>query len=188
MAIAARHGTVSAYQRELCFGMIEAVDVCPGLYVVAGLAAEGRAIGAFAGHAVVELALVRILMASRACAVFKMEGKDFVDAAASPNFMAIGARDRDMGASQGEARGFVLGDCECRAMEIDHGMTRFAAIVVRSGGKLIVVRILVAIGASFKFNFVDGVFARGSVALRAFHLDVFAFERVAGRVVFFYAE
>ena len=42
---------------------------------------------------------------------------------------------------------FVFGDREGGAVEIDHGMAGFAAIVIRSGSKLIVVCVLVAIGA-----------------------------------------
>ena len=73
-------------------------------------------------------------------------------------------------------------------MEIDDGVAGFAAIVIRSGGKLIVVRILVAIVAGFKFDFVDGVFARGNMALGAFHFYVHSLERIARRVVLFHAE
>ena len=50
---------------------------------MAGFAAEGRAIGAFASHAIVEFAFVRIFVAGGAGAILKMERKNFVGAAAA---------------------------------------------------------------------------------------------------------
>ena len=188
MAFAAGHRPVGADQREFGFGMIEAVDVCPGTGIVASFATEWSAIGALAGHAIIEFAPVRIFVASRARAVFELEGKHLVGTAAETYFMAIGARDGDVSANQGKARGLVLSDRERTPVKVDDGVARFAAVVVRRGGKLIVVRILVAIGASFEFHFIDGVFARGNMALRAFYLNVFALEGVAGSVVLFHAE
>ena len=191
MAITAGDGAMSANQGKLCFGMVEAVDVGPGASIVAGFAAERCAIGAFASHAIVELALVRIFVARSAVAIFEMERKNLVGAACGTLLVAIRARDGDVRAHQWKSRGFVLSDGECGAMEIDDGVAGFATIVIRSGGKLIVVGILVTIGACLKLNFVDGVFdvfARGNMALGAFHFYVHALERIAGRVMLFHAE
>lgn len=58
------------------------------------------------------------------------------------------------------------------AVPIGDRVAIFAAVFVRSSGELIVVCILVTIGAELKLNFVNGVLARGNVALRAVHLDV----------------
>ena len=77
----------------------------------------------------------------------------------------------------------MFGDGEGSTVEIRDGMAELTTIVVRHGGKLIVVRIFVAIGAGCEFHIVNGVFAGRNVALRAFHLNVLAFERVAGIVV-----
>jgi len=155
--------------------MIEAVDVCPGLCGVAGFAAEGCAVGAPASHAIVELTFVGILVTGGAGAIFKMERKNFVCASTEADLVAISAGNRDVSAGQRKFSGFVLGDGEGGAMEIDHGVAGFTPIVVGSGSELIVMRIFVAIRASGEFHFVDGVLAGGDVALRAFDGDVLAF-------------
>ncbi len=160
--------------------MIEAVNVHPGFYGVASFATERCAIGTPAGHAIVEFSLVRIFMTGGAGAVFELERYDFVGAARGPNFMAISASDGDVRASQGEARVFVLRDGEPGAMEIDYSVARLATVVERCGGELIVMRVFVTIGARREFHFVNGVPPRRDVAVRAFDLNVFALERVAG--------
>ena len=179
---------MSANQGELGLGMIETVDIGPGTSVVTGFAAEGRAIGAFASHAIVELALMRVFVAGSAVTIFEMERKNLVGAASGTLLVAIGARDGDVRAHQWKSRGFVLSDGECGAMEIDDGVAGFATMVIRRSGKLVIVRILVTIIAGFKFDFVDGVFARGNMALDAFHFYVHSLERIAGRVMLFHAE
>lgn len=188
MAFAARYCAVGPDQRELGFGMVEAIDVCPGANVMAGFAAEGGAVGAFASHAIVELTLVGILVAGGAGAILEMEGKNLVGASTQAGLVAIGAGDSYVSAGQSETRGLVLGDGIRGTMEIDDGMAVFAAIVVWRGGELVVVSVLVAIEAGGEFHFVDGVFARGNMALGAFHLYVFSLERIAGRVMFLHAE
>lgn len=188
MAFATGDGAVSAHEGELGLGVVEAIDVCPGFNVVAGFAAKGNAIGALAGHTIVEFTLVRILVAGGAVAVFEMERQDLVGAAGGANFMTIDAGHSNVSTGQGEARGLVLGDGEGGAVEIGNGVAGFAAIVIGSGGELVVVCVLVAIGASFKFDFVDGVFGGGEMALGALHGDVLAFQRIARGVVFLHAE
>ena len=92
MTIAALDGAVRAEQREFRFRVVEAVDVRPGSHVMAGFAAEGRAVGAALRHAVLELAVMRIVVACRTGQVLEMEGQDFVGAACGAYLMAIGAR------------------------------------------------------------------------------------------------
>lgn len=159
--------------------MIEAVDVHPGFYAVTGFAAERSTVGTSASHTIVELALVRILVASGAGAVFEMERKNSVGAPAGAGFVAIGAGNSDMRACQWESSGLVFCDGESSAMEIDDGVAGLATIVVGRGGELIVVSVFVAISAGREFHFINGVFARGNVALGAFHLNMFALERIA---------
>ena len=84
VAITAGDGAMRADKCELGLGMIEAVDIRPGTSVVAGFAAEGSAIGAFASHAIVELALVRIFVTGGAIAIFEMERKNFVASGQQP--------------------------------------------------------------------------------------------------------
>lgn len=159
--------------------MIEAVDVHPGLYGVTGFAAERNTVGALASHTIVELALVRIFVASGAVAIFEMERKNFIGAPSGAGSVAIGAGNSDVRTCQRESSGLVFCDGEGSAMEIDDSVAGFATIVVGRGGELIVVSIFVAITAGREFYFINGVFACGNVALGAFHLNMFAFERIA---------
>lgn len=135
MAFTAGDGTVCTDQWKLGFGMIEAVDVCPGLHVVAGFAAEGSAVGALASHAIVEFILVRILVASGAISILEVIGNDLVCASGGAEFMAFGARDSDVGAGEREAAVAMLGDGVCGAMEILHRVAGLAGLIrARSAG------------------------------------------------------
>src|SRR5271165_5671345 len=158
--------------------MIEAVDVCPGLYVMAGFATERSAVGTLASQAIVEFTLVGILVTSGAITIFEMIGNDFVGATGGAKFVAVSAGDRYVSASEGEAGVAMLGDGEGGAVEILYGVARLAAVVVRSSSKLIVVGVLVAIAAVFKFHFVDRVFSGRDVALGTGDGYMFAFERI----------
>ena len=60
--------------------MVETVDISPRLDAVASFAAKPGPVGALTSHLLVELALMRILVASGTRAILKVEGKDFVGA------------------------------------------------------------------------------------------------------------
>ena len=167
-------------ERKLCSGVVEPIDVRPGLCRVARFASEGRPIRSFVRHALVELALVRVLVASRARAVLKMERQDLVRAPAGSQFVAIAAGDRDVRSREGETCVAMFGDAERRLMELLHRVAAFALVVIRRGRELIVVGILVAIAAEFKLHLVKGVFARGDVALCAVNRDVLSRQWVLG--------
>ena len=64
VAVDASDRAVSAHQREGRGAVIEAIQFAPGLGVVAGLASGGLAVGGDFDHAIVELAVVRILVAA----------------------------------------------------------------------------------------------------------------------------
>jgi hypothetical protein len=70
------------------------------------------------------------------------------------------------------------GDGVSRAVIVLHSVARFATILVGRIRELSVVFVLVAIEASRKLHLVQRLCARRSVALRAWHADVLAFERV----------
>jgi len=163
-----------AEQRVFRFRMVETVYVSPGLQIMASLAAEGCTVSPLARHLLIELALMRVLVAGGAAPVFEMEGQNFVRAPSQAKLMAIGAGDCGVGSLEREAGGAVFRDGVGGAVPILDGMAILAAVVVRSRSKLTVVRILVAIGASRKLHFVNGVFACGNMTLIALHLNVLA--------------
>lgn len=78
--------------------------------------------------------------------------------------------------------------CEQGAMEVLYGMAAFAPVPIRCGRKLAIVGVLVAVHTICEFHFVDRVFARWNVTLRAFHPDVPALERVFRSDMFLYPE
>ena len=178
VAVAADHRSMRADKWEISFGMIEAVDVRPGLDVMASFATKGSPIGALACHAIVEFPFVRIFVTGGAIPIFEMVRNDFVAATRSAEFVAVRTGNGYMSTGKSEASVAMFGDSERGAMEILHGMAGFTAVVVGSGGKLIVVSVLVAIVAVFKFHFVHGIFSGGDVALCAVNGNVFALERI----------
>ncbi len=161
MASAALHRTMRAEQGEFRFRVVIATDVSPGSCVVAGLTAQGLTAGTPLRHAVLEFAVMRVSVACGAAPVFEMEKQDFVRPARCPQFMAIGTRYRRVRASQQETGVPMFGDRKCGAMEILYGVATFTFVLVRCGGKLAVVGILVAIQAGRKFHLVNCVFACG---------------------------
>ena len=74
VAVNASDRAVSSHQWEGRGAVIEAVQFAPGLGVVAGLAPGGLAIGRDFDHAVVELAVVRILVAGFAGQILEVIG------------------------------------------------------------------------------------------------------------------
>lgn len=188
MAITALDGAVGAEQREFRFRMVEAVDVSPGPYVMAGFAAQGRAVRAALRHALLELAVMRIVVACRTAQILEMEGQDFIGAARSAYLMTIGARHGCVSASQGETCVAMFGDSKSGTMKVQDGVTALAFIQIRLGCKLIVVSIFMAIRASREFHLVNRVFTCGKMAFAAFDCDVLALQRVIGSVVFLHTE
>ena len=82
VTFAASDGAVRSHQREFRLAVVKSADVRPGLGIVACLTAERCAVRPFARHPVVELSLVRILVAGSARPVFKLEWQNLVRAAA----------------------------------------------------------------------------------------------------------
>jgi hypothetical protein len=132
--------------------MVEAAGVDPRFRGVARFAAQGSSVGALRRHALLEFALVGIGVAGGACAVLKMERQNLVRSPAEPRLVALRAGDRYVGTRQDEARVLVFGNCECRTMKILYGVAILATILVGSGGKLLVMGILVAIRAGREFH------------------------------------
>ena len=88
MTLRAGYGSVGAQQRELRFCMVEAADICPTFDGVASLAAQQSAVGSLPQHICLEFALVRIVVASGATAIFEAEWQNFVGVSGQPNFVA----------------------------------------------------------------------------------------------------
>lgn len=177
-----------AEKRELGLGMIKAIDIGPRLGVVARFATERSAVGAFASHAIVKFALVRIFVAGGAGTIFELKRQNFVGASRNSYFVTIAAGHRHMRAAQRVAGSFVLGNGVGTAVPVRDRVAILTAIIVRSASKLVIVRVFMTIGAQREFHFVDSVFAGGNMALAAVHLDVRALQRILRRVVFLHAE
>lgn len=73
-------------------------------------------------------------------------------------------------------------------MKIFHRVAGFAAVLIRSGGELLIMGVLVAIGAGREFDLVQSVLPRGDVAFLAGHRGMPSFERVVGRGMLLHAE
>ena len=154
VAFVARNRAMRAHERKFCFGMVKATDVDPRTRVVARFATEGGAVRALLLHAVLEFAFVGIGMAGRTGAVRKMEWQDLVGSSAEACLVAIGTGDGHVRAGQYKTSVLVLCDREGRAMKILYGVAVLAAILIRRGGELLVMRVLVAVQAGCEFYFV----------------------------------
>jgi len=185
--IAGRHAMRST-QRKFRFGMVEASNIDPGSGVVAGFAAQCRTVGALGGHAILEFALVGIGMASGASAVFEMERQNLVRPSGKAGLMAFRAGDGHVAPRQDETCLLVFGDGKCGAMKIFYRMTVFTSIQVGSGGKLLVVLILVAIGAGCELHFILSIFAGRCVTFVTSHCRMFSFQRIFRCCVFLHPE
>ena len=178
VALAARRRSMRANQSKFCFRMVEAANVDPRSRVVARFAAKRRAVGAFLRHAILEFSLVRIGVAGRACAVRKMKRQNLVRSSPEARFMALRASDGHVRSSQLEASVLMLGNGEGRAVKIFHRVTIFAAIQMRSGGKLLVMCVLVAIEARGEFHFVESILPRRDMAFVARDGRVLSLKRI----------
>ena len=178
VTFAASDTSMCADQWKLRFRVVETADVDPGLGAVAGFAAQRGSIGALPGHAVLELALVDIVVAGGASAVLEVERQDLVRSSAKARFVALGARDGHVRSRQHEMRALMLGDRKRRSMKILYGVAFLTVILIGSGGKLLVMRVLMAIQARLKFHFVESILAGRRVAFLAGNGRVFSVERV----------
>jgi hypothetical protein len=97
MALPARHRSVHPRERELCFCVVEAIDINPRSRAVTGFTAKWRAIRPLTDHPVIELAVMGILMAGRAGLVGKPERQNLVCTMSDGRFVTFVTRDGGMG-------------------------------------------------------------------------------------------
>lgn len=188
VAFAASGHAMSPDQGKFCFRMVETADVDPGPCAVACFTAQRDSIGALQRHAILEFSLMGIGVAGSARAVREMERQNLVSSSAKARFVAIRAGDGHVSSGQHKACVLVLGDGERRAMKILYGVAVLAAILVWSGGKLFVMRILVTIRARRELHFVDGVLAGRGMAFVASDGRMFPLERIMRCRVFFHSK
>ena len=188
VTFAAGDNAMRSHQIEFRLGVVEPMNINPGAHVVAGFASQGRSVRPACGHPIVELSFVRIGVACRAGAVFKMERQNFVLASPQADLVAFRASDGGMRAGQGEARLHVLGNRIRGAVEVLHRVAVFATILIRRRGELVVMRVLMAIRACREFHFINRVLAGRRMALVAGDRGVLALQRVAGRGVLFHSK
>ena len=175
-------------QCKFCFRMVEASNVDPGSGAVAGFAAQGGSIGALLRHALLEFSLVGIHVAGGARPVLEMERQNLVRSSGKAGFVALRAGDGHVSPGQHKAGVLVLGNGERRAMKVLYGVAILAAVLVRRGGKLLVMRILMAIRAGRELHFVDRVFSGRRVAFVAGHGRMFSFQRIVRSRVLLHAK
>ena len=103
MTRAASDGAMGANQREFRFCVIEARHIRPGFRVVAGFTTEAATVGAFAFHAILEFAVMRVGVASGAGHIVEAERQNFVRTMRFPSSVATRARNGGVRASQRKA-------------------------------------------------------------------------------------
>ena len=188
VAIGAADGSMAAGQCEFRLGMVEAGDVDPGLGDVACLASQGGAIGPLGSLAFLKFPLVGVGVAGCTSGVFKMEWQNLVGSSVQAGFMAIRAGHSHVSPGKHIVSLLVFGYRKGRTVEVLYGVALLATVLVRGGGKLLVMLILMAIGASREFYFVESVLACWHVAFVAIDSCMFALESIFRRGVFLNAK
>src|SRR5260370_40022255 len=89
---------------------------------MAGFASLRRTVGTTPRHAFVEFAMMHILMAGGAGAIFEIERQDIVLWAGGPHFMRIRALHRSVRAGQRKKSLTTFGDRDCEAAHIFNSM------------------------------------------------------------------
>lgn len=179
---------VSSNQGKFCFRMVETADVDPGAGAVAGFAAQSNSIGALYSHALLKFAFMGIGVACGAGAVIKMERKNLVRSSPEAGFVALRAGHGHVGSGQHKAGVLVLGDGESRAMKVLYSVAILTTILVGSGGKLLVMGVLVAIRARGELHFVDGILAGRRVTFVTSDSRMLSFQRVVRSRVLLHAK
>jgi hypothetical protein len=188
MAGAATDGAMDTPKRERGMGVIEAVNVGPRPGAMASLTAELSTIRSSPFHAVFELSVMWIDVAGSACTIGKAERQNFIRPASQPDFVTLRASYRRVATGQREISFLMLRNGEGGAMKVGHGVAGFASVLVRGGGKLSVVGVLVTIQTGRKLDLIYGLLPGGDVTFAAFHLGVHALQGVLGGSVFLRAE
>lgn len=154
VAVNARRRPVCAIQRERGLVVVKDCQIIPGFCGVAGRTPRRFPVFARLAHPLVELAVVRIFVATGANQILPMvlRGRFWLEGVCL--LVAIGARDRDMAAGQCKLRFPVPRQSERGGMVAVHGVTRFAVVLVGRTGKLAGVLIGVTVGAVLEFDLV----------------------------------
>lgn len=129
-----------------------------------------------------------IFVTSGASHICKTERQNLVSPSRQAGLMTIRTRNRGVRPGQYETGVAMFGDVKRGAMEIQNGVAILATVLIRSGGKLVVMRILVAIQACREFHLVNRVLPGRKMAFGALDFDVFSLQGILGRVVFLHTE
>lgn len=132
--------------------------------------------------------MMGILVAAGAAHVFPAEWKELVCPPRGTRLVTLVAAYGNMCSRKRVSRLAVHGNSVSREMKVLNGVAVLAAVLVWCGSKLPIVLVLMAIEAGRELHLIYCVFPSGQMALFAFDGNMFAFQRVLGGVVLFYAE
>ena len=162
--------------------MVELGQVFPSLGAVAGFAAKRLAVRASPRHSLLKLPLVQINVATLAVQILPLIGNLGSRQRSIGEFVAIGARCRQVPAVQRKSNLFVAGEGKRRWNKTVQVMALFAAVQIRRAGELGIVIVLVAIRALREFDLVQRLPALGNMTFATLERCVLARERI-GRLL-----
>ncbi len=136
VAVFASCRTVRPKQRKLRLRMIKPGKVFPRLGCVASFAARPRTVSPHLLHALLELPLVRINMATGARQILPVINHRRLGLELRRLLVTFGARNRDVAARQCEVSFFMLGQSERRRFVTLQRVAAIARIEIRRGRKL----------------------------------------------------
>ncbi len=177
VAIDAGGGTMRTQQRESRLRVIELGQLLPRFCGMACLASAWTACSLCLLHALIELPIVRISMATGATQI-----RPVIDRGWGPEigrlFVAIGARHRNVLARQKETRLFMARQRERGGTIARNRVTTFAGIEIGCRSELAGMVVFVAVGAVLELHCEHSVDAARNVAFLASDLGVCALQRI----------
>ena len=153
VAVDTSRGAVGSEERERSLGMIEARQFPPGLGRVASFASDWSSVGSHLQHAFLELAFVRISMATCAREILPVIDRRWFWFKVCGLLVAVAARNRDVSVGEHEMGFFMTGEREGRRLVAFEVVAAVASIEIRRSRELPGMLVAVAVGTALELDF-----------------------------------
>ena len=178
VAINASRSAVRAEQRKLCLRMVEAREFLPRLRGVASFAPRHRTVGPRQLHALFELSLVRIVVATGAVQSLPVVNHCRLRLELRRFLVTVGAGNRNVPAREHEVRLLVLGQAERGRLVSLEIVAAVAGVEVGRRDKLPGMPVGVTVDATLELDLEKRVFPFRDMTLRTFNRRMLPLQRI----------
>lgn len=179
VALDTGRGAMSSQQWERCFCVIEAGQFLPRPGRMTSLATSWTSACSHLQHPLLELALVRVSVATGAGQILPMIDRGRFGLELRGFFVTIAARNREVSVGERKVSFFMSSQRERRWLVGFEIVAAVASVEIRRSRELPGMLVAVAVGAVLEFHFEHGVFTLGNVALRALQPGVPSLQRIS---------